>query len=199
MLRRSVRRCFAGQCEVASPGRCKVASPVGAKSAALIASATIRSLMPITTILFDADGVVQGPSPDRRAMWAEVLCGRQDDVDQFVRALFDVERTCYDGRGDFVAALPDLLRRWNCSGTVDDLLRAWTAIDVDAEVVRLITAIRSSGITCCPAWRVLCKQWFLRDAATCHVRRPFGRFRVVCPCLRRRPSSPHLDVPRTLP
>ena len=42
---------------------------------ALTASATSRFHMPITTILFDADGVVQGPSANRRAMWAEVLCG----------------------------------------------------------------------------------------------------------------------------
>ena len=107
--------------------------------------------MPITTILFDADGVVQGPSANRRAMWTEVLCGREDDVDQFVRALFDVERTCYHGHGDFVAAFPDVLRHWNCSGTVDDLLRAWTAIEVDREVVGLIATIRSSGLTCCLA------------------------------------------------
>jgi putative hydrolase of the HAD superfamily len=107
--------------------------------------------MPITTILFDADGVVQGPMADRRAMWTELLSGREHDVDQFVGALFDVERTCYQGGGDFVAALPDLLVRWNCSGTVEDLLLAWTAIDVDGEVVELIAMFRSSGITCCLA------------------------------------------------
>jgi putative hydrolase of the HAD superfamily len=126
---------------------------VGAKivTNAVIASTTIRFLMPITTVLFDADGVVQGPSANRRTMWAELLCGREHDIDRLVRDLFDLERTCYNGQGDFVAALPDLLLRWNCRGTVDDLLRAWTAIDVDAEVVRLITAIRSSGVTCCLA------------------------------------------------
>lgn len=107
--------------------------------------------MAISTILFDADGVIQHPTTNRRAMWAEMLRGRDDAVDAFVRALFDVERSCYHGQGDFLAALPDLLVQWNCAGTVDDLLRAWTAIEVDAEVVRLIATVRASGVLCCLA------------------------------------------------
>lgn len=107
--------------------------------------------MAISTILFDADGVVQYPTPNRRAMWTELLRGRDDAVDSFVRALFAMERSCYQGQGDFLAALPDLLGQWNCAGTVDDLLRAWTAIDVDTEVVQLIAAVRASGVVCCLA------------------------------------------------
>jgi putative hydrolase of the HAD superfamily len=104
----------------------------------------------INTILFDADGVVQY-APDRRESWAALLRGRDDAVDDFARALFDVERSCYQGQGDFLAALPDLLAQWNCDGTVDDLLRAWTAIHVDSEVVRLIATVRASGVLCCLA------------------------------------------------
>jgi putative hydrolase of the HAD superfamily len=44
-----------------------------------------------------------------------------------------------------------VLREWRCSGTLEDLLRAWTAIEVDADVVRLIGALRTEGVTCCLA------------------------------------------------
>jgi HAD superfamily hydrolase (TIGR01509 family) len=107
--------------------------------------------MTISTILFDADGVVQYPPANRRAMFAELLGGRDDAVDGFVRALSGVERACYQGQGDFRAGLPDLLGQWNCAGSADDLLRAWTAIQVDAEVARLIAAVRASGVLCCLA------------------------------------------------
>ena len=109
--------------------------------------------MAISTILFDADGVVQYPATNRRMRWAEILRGRDDDdaVDGFVAALSDVERSCYEGQGDFLAALPDLLAQWNCAGTVDDFLRVWTAIHVDAEVVQLIATVRASGVLCCLA------------------------------------------------
>lgn len=107
--------------------------------------------MKITTILFDADGVVQWPKPDRRAMWIELLGARHQVVDEFFQALLDLERTCYRGERDFVAALPDLLRDWRCAGTVDDLLRAWTAIKVDAEVLALVRTVRAAGVICCLA------------------------------------------------
>ena len=108
--------------------------------------------MAISTILFDADGVVQYPATNRRMMWAGLLHGRDDDaVDGFVAALSDVERSCYHGQGDFLAALPDLLAQWNCAGTVDDFLRVWTAIQVDAEVAQLIAAVRATGVLCCLA------------------------------------------------
>ena len=48
-----------------------------------------------TTVLFDADGVIQWPAPDRRAMWAALLDGRDHLVDEFFEALLAVERTCY--------------------------------------------------------------------------------------------------------
>lgn len=85
-------------------------------------------------------------------MWTEIVHGRDDDaVDNFVAALSEVERSCYHGHGDFVAALPDLLAQWKCAATVDDLLRVWTAIQVDTEVVQLIARVRASGVVCCLA------------------------------------------------
>ena len=84
-------------------------------------------------------------------MLTEILGGRDDAVDGFVRALFEVERSCYHGQSDFRSALPDLLVRWECAGTLDDLLHVWTAVHVNAEVVQLIAAVRASGVLCCLA------------------------------------------------
>ena len=107
--------------------------------------------MQITTILFDADGVIQWPKAGRRAMWTALLGGRDEIVDEFFQALLELERTCYLGEHDFVSALPDLLSQWACHGTIDDLLRAWTAIQVDTDVVALVRAIRATGTLCCLA------------------------------------------------
>jgi putative hydrolase of the HAD superfamily len=107
--------------------------------------------MPITTVLFDADGVFQWPQPNRRAMWAALLGGREHAVDAFFEDLLAVERGCYCGDRDFVAALPDIAARWECSGSIDDLLAAWTAVEADPDVVALIRNLRRDGVSCCLA------------------------------------------------
>ncbi len=47
--------------------------------------------MHIQTILFDTDGVIQRPSAHRRGAWQQLL-GQGRDVDEFVAAVFEVER-----------------------------------------------------------------------------------------------------------
>ena len=62
----------------------------------------------ITTILFDADGVLQRPNPQRRARWIEVL-GPDKSVDDFLHELFAAEAPALAGRGSFTACW---LRCW---------------------------------------------------------------------------------------
>lgn len=107
--------------------------------------------MSIATVLFDADGVVQRPTADRRAQWTRLLGGNEDAVDGFVRDAFDAERPCCQGKDDFLAAFPGVMTRWNCTGTMEDALRAWTAIEVDAGIVTLIATVRTAGVPCCLA------------------------------------------------
>jgi putative hydrolase of the HAD superfamily len=104
--------------------------------------------MRVEAVLFDADGVVQRPTADRRAQWRALLGGADESVGRFKCDIFAVERPCHDGGGDFLLALREVLARWNCSGTVDDALRAWTAIEVDRGITGLIAKVRASGIPC---------------------------------------------------
>jgi putative hydrolase of the HAD superfamily len=104
--------------------------------------------MPIEAILFDADGVIQRPTADRRTQWIALLGGPDEAVGKFKCDIFAVERPCHDGDGDFLSALREVLVQWNCTGSLDDALRAWTAIAVDSDLVDLITSIRASGMPC---------------------------------------------------
>jgi len=92
--------------------------------------------MRVEAILFDADGVVQRPTSDRRAQWRALIGGAHEAVGRFKCDIFAVERPCHDGGGDFLSALREVLIRWNCTGSLDDALRAWTAIEVDRGVTR---------------------------------------------------------------
>ncbi len=104
--------------------------------------------MPIEAILFDADGVIQRPTADRRAQWTALVGGADEAVGRFKCDIFAAERPCHDGDGDFLSALHEVLVRWNCTGSLDDALRAWTAIEVDSDIVELIAGIRASGMPC---------------------------------------------------
>lgn len=111
-------------------------------------SARYTDGVPVEAILFDADGVVQRPTADRQAQWRALVDGVEEAVKPFKLDIFTAERPCHDGSGDFVSALRDVLRRWNCRGTVDDALRAWTAIAVDQAVIDVIAKVRASGVPC---------------------------------------------------
>src|SRR5881394_3543076 len=105
--------------------------------------------MPIDAILFDADGVIQRPTADRPARWTALVGGADDDVvSRFKQDVFEVERPCHSGNGDFLAGLRDVLAKWNCADLYEDALRTWTAIEVDQPVVELIGTVRKSGVRC---------------------------------------------------
>jgi putative hydrolase of the HAD superfamily len=104
--------------------------------------------MTISTILFDADGVIQRPTSFRRSLWVELLSGVDESVDSFLSDVSAAERVCYFGTGDFTSRFRDLLIRWNCSGELTDALRAWTAIDVDRRVLEIVAALRRFGYRC---------------------------------------------------
>ena len=101
----------------------------------------------IEAVLFDADGVIQRPSQDRRRAWAEVL-GRKSDVDRLLADVFAAEHRALDGHSSFVEALSQILTTWNCRGTLDEALRAWTMLEVDPGVIDVISALRQRGIRC---------------------------------------------------
>ena len=101
----------------------------------------------IKAILFDADGVIQRPSPGRRSLWAQLLGGAVS-VDAFLHEVSDAERACYIGDGNFEGRFTALLDRWNCTGDLGAALRAWTAIEVDRGILEIIVTLRASGHRC---------------------------------------------------
>jgi putative hydrolase of the HAD superfamily len=103
--------------------------------------------MSIEVILFDADGVIQRQAADWQQALGSVL-GRADCVDEFVRDVFAVERFALAGQTCLTEALPEVLARWHCSGSLGDALRAWTMIEVDAGVVEVVRTLRQSAVRC---------------------------------------------------
>jgi putative hydrolase of the HAD superfamily len=106
--------------------------------------------MNIRAVLFDADGVIQKPSAFRRKAWQDLL-GRGQDVDDFVRTVWEVERHALDGAPDFIHAFSGLLADWKCTGTLEDALAAWTMIEPDSGMSRVIQQLRRQRLTCCLA------------------------------------------------
>ena len=104
--------------------------------------------MTVKAILFDADGVIQRPTPARRSLWAQLLGGAEGSVDAFLQDLFEAERGCYTGSGDFIRSVRDLLERWNCAGDLSAALQAWIAIDADPGIRQVIALLRASGYPC---------------------------------------------------
>lgn len=104
--------------------------------------------MSITSILFDADGVIQRPTALRRSLWADLLRNTDVSIDAFLQEAFAAERTCYTGNGNITQCFTELLERWNCSGDLATALAAWTAIELDGKVVDIIAALRASGCRC---------------------------------------------------
>lgn len=100
----------------------------------------------IRAVLFDADGVLQQPSPGWRDKVAE-LCGDPDQAETFVEEVFAVERPCFRGRADFGRALDAVLRRWGSRFNVDDALQVWTLIEPDAGMLDVVTRLRDNGTT----------------------------------------------------
>lgn len=104
--------------------------------------------MTVKALLFDADGVIQRPTRVRRSLWAQLLGGADGSVDAFLQDVFDAERACYIGEGDFIRSVGDLLNRWNCAGDLAAALQAWTAIEVDPGILEIIALLGASGHRC---------------------------------------------------
>ena len=106
--------------------------------------------MAIQAILFDADGVIQRPSARRREAWQSLL-GPERDVDEFVAAVFEVERRALEGASDFIGALSGLLVTFASRGSLQDALVAWTMIEPDSGMTQLVHTLRRQGVRCCLA------------------------------------------------
>jgi putative hydrolase of the HAD superfamily len=103
--------------------------------------------MTIDAVLFDADGVIQRPTIDWRAALATFV--RPDQTgDEFVLDLMAAEQPSLVGKGDFRAAVAEVLDKWESSTPVDDVMELWRRFEAEPEVVELIQVLRAAGIGC---------------------------------------------------
>ncbi len=105
----------------------------------------------ITTILFDADGVLQYPSIDYRLEISKFLGPRKDEAGRFLSDLFVVERDSLVGISDFQEDLKGLLNHWNLTQHFSDILNITRQIKPSIPILTLIGKLRSFGILCCIA------------------------------------------------
>ena len=105
----------------------------------------------ISTILFDADGVLQYPAADYELVFRKLLGSRVQDAEQFFTDMFLIERASLDGKGDFQNDLIELLGRWDLLQGAEQVLTLSTQIKPSAAILSTISALRSSGVSCCLA------------------------------------------------
>lgn len=107
--------------------------------------------MSITTILFDADGVIQRTSGDFIDGITRVLGSRADEAGRFLDQVFAAERPCVTGEADFEKQVAGILASWGLSAKPAELLSAWQAIDPIDGVDSLIRHLRERDYLCCLA------------------------------------------------
>ncbi|QGN34046.1 HAD-IA family hydrolase [Microlunatus sp. Gsoil 973] len=100
---------------------------------------------PISWILFDADGVLQG-SPDG---WRQTLSGLLgDDPDATMEELFTLEERRALTGGDFRDLVVSVLRRHGIGSDPERVLDCWRLLVVDPSMTERIRRLRSSGVRC---------------------------------------------------
>jgi putative hydrolase of the HAD superfamily len=105
----------------------------------------------ISTVLWDADGVLQRTPTGFEESMRPALMGRVDDVEGFMVEAFAAERPALTGDVRWLDVLPGLLGRWGIPEAYDDLVRAWLTIEAVPGTHEIVRALRARGIRCCLA------------------------------------------------
>lgn len=99
----------------------------------------------ISTVLLDADGVVQTTIPG----WIDAvkaLCGIPDRADEFLQAVFAAEQPALTGHCDFQIALAEVLNRWQSPAKIDEALAVWHLIEPEEAILDRVAELRSRGV-----------------------------------------------------
>ncbi|MEM8769984.1 MAG: HAD-IA family hydrolase [Pseudomonadota bacterium] len=101
-------------------------------------------MVPITTLLLDADGVVQQPPADWRQGLA-ALCGQPGAEEAFLADVFRAEGPALRSPVDFAPRLAEVLERWRSPASVEEALLHWHRIEPDGAVLSLVSMLRERG------------------------------------------------------
>ena len=107
--------------------------------------------MTVTTLLLDADGVLQRVPDGGEESMRPALVGRVRDVDGFLADACVAERPALTGTVRWLDVLPALLDRWGISDAYDDVVRVWLSIEQVPGMHDLVHALRATGMRCCLA------------------------------------------------
>jgi putative hydrolase of the HAD superfamily len=105
----------------------------------------------ISTVLWDADGVLQRTPTGFEESMRPALQGRVDDVEGFMAEAFAAERPALTGDVRWLDVLPELLARWGIPEAYDELVHVWLTIEAVPGTHEIVRALRAQGIRCCLA------------------------------------------------
>jgi HAD superfamily hydrolase (TIGR01509 family) len=95
-------------------------------------------------VLFDADGVIQGP----RAGWMEELTAWGGSrAEEFLLAVSAADVSCLTG-ADFGAAMREVLRQFEISAPLEDVIDRQFWIEVRQPMLAAVRAVRDLGLRC---------------------------------------------------
>lgn len=105
--------------------------------------------MPIQTLLWDADGVLQYPTVRWRQGLAALLAPDYEaQIDPLLQDILQAERDLLATPTGFVERMEESLTRLNLPVAVADLLNVITAIGIYTDVMEIVQAVRRAGIAC---------------------------------------------------
>jgi putative hydrolase of the HAD superfamily len=102
----------------------------------------------ITTVLWDADGVLQRVPGGFEESMRPAIERYVEDVDEFLAEAYVAERPCLTGERSWVDVLPVLLGRWGMADAYDDVLGVWLSIEPVDAARELAADVRTAGVAC---------------------------------------------------
>ena len=105
--------------------------------------------MGINHILFDADGVLQYPTVHWQPALKSILRLEDDaQADAVLKDVFEAETEVLESPTGFIERLEARLAKWNRAAQVVETLNALHAIEVHADVMQTVQALRRAGFGC---------------------------------------------------
>jgi putative hydrolase of the HAD superfamily len=105
----------------------------------------------ISTVLWDADGVLQRVPGGWEESMRPAIEGRVHDVDAFLAEAVTEERPALEGRVRWLDVLPGLLERWGMAEARDDVVAVWLTLEEVPGTHDLVRRVREGGARCCLA------------------------------------------------
>jgi putative hydrolase of the HAD superfamily len=103
----------------------------------------------IENILFNADGVLQYPTRDWQPALQSVLqLEDESQAEAVVADILEAETEVLQVKTGFVERLERTLAKWGRSSFLSETLDVFYAIEVHADVLQTVQAVRRSGIRC---------------------------------------------------